>query len=242
MTESNKTVLIIDDDPKMANELSETFERYNAGELRLPTDLEVPQEVIFKPDYCQDPTILFKKVLDIPQQDILVIDRMFGRSPSQNNDKGASVLRPLRDLRVNSIRIIWTAYPDESNLIECMRLGAWDYIPKDKKGKEDRDKKSKEEEPVGAMKRVVLSALRGLQEQERQKQKQAIDQQGCAFVVDHYGKIYPSCKGHFVAFERHDKEWVLEPVAKSHSLYDLYERLSEQDKDVNSLHITLIRE
>lgn len=235
MTENARTVLIIDDDIKMANELVETFERYNTDELRLPADLEISQGIFFKPDYCQDPLVLSKKLQDIPKWDVFVVDRMFGNTTSPKNDKVISILKSLQDLSVNSVKIIWTAFPDENgyNLIECMRLGAWDYIIKDKKD---------EQYNVGAMMQVVLSALRGLRTKEIREQKVITDREGHQFVVDHYAEIFSENKGYFVAFEKLDKTWNQDPIAKSRSLYDLYERIKEQGKDINSLHITLIRE
>lgn len=217
-------VLIIDDDKEMTANLCDAFERYSKGKIILPEEMRHGRQWEFLPECVFLPERMSEPLRARPTWDIIVIDKMFDGEPLS-----IEVLKSLRDLQVDAIRIVWTAYPEERDIIDSMRLGAWDYL--DKKAPRHGD----------TFTDVIVSAIEGLQEKESQLRKAKIDREGHEFVVDHYGEIYPNHKGNFVAFGRDEQgNWNIEPLAKDPSLFGLYRKLGDINHE--EIHITLINE
>ena len=227
----------------MADNLVEAFRQFNKGTLPVPNGLcqigcyyfEV-EAVLIKVDKAKmDEQSLFdvSKRLRRPW-DVYVIDRLFGHSQGDRQKgefKAVYFLESLRDLQVSGLRIVWTAFPDQTgfqNIIDCMRLGAWDYIDKNNPRHGD------------TFTDVVVSAVEGLQQREAWARQATVDQDGHQFVVDNYSEIYPAHKGNYVAFEKGaGGKWSIKPVAKAPSLFELYEILGENR---GAFHITWVRE
>jgi len=219
-------VLIVDDDELMGANLENAFSRFSEPESPPPEGVAA-EGMQFTVHRCQDAEAMSGALRGQPDWDIFVIDRMI---------KGIDILRSplesLRDLQVKGVRIVWTAYPDHENLIQCMRLGAWDYIDKNAPRRQGED----------AMTSVVASAIRGVRERDAWVGKAEVDRAGHQYVVDHYGEIYDKHKGKFVAFEKEEGTLDWRSVADDPSLVGLYLKLQEAGKDRRSLHITLIHE
>ncbi len=220
-------VLIVDDNPDMTKELKEKFEEFNDGKITL--SLELPSNIKweFEVETADSPDTLIKCLHGRPSFDVIVLDRKFS-----GVYLAKSLLHSLNDLQIDCLRIVWTAYPEPEpkNLIECMRLGAWDYLVKTKARYED------------TYVDVIVSTIEGLHEKEVMLNKAKLDKDGHKFIVDNYDDIYSRHKGNFLAFEK-DKEgnWQIEPVAKDQSLFGLYYQLKQGDRDRRDFHITWIQ-
>lgn len=221
-----KRVLIIEDNEEMHRALRDAFDEFNENRLRLPAGIVRPKSIFFETHWCQHPDLISTYLKGTPIWDVFVIDRMFGQEKL-----AVHLLRSLKELQAPGLRIIWTAYAVVENLIDCMRLGAWDYLNKNDPRFGD------------TFMDVVVSAIEGIREMEMQLQKAEIDQNGNKFVVDNYHQIYGMHKGNFVAFAKDDQgNWKIEPVAKDPSLAGLYLKLEDAGKDHTKVHITLIHE
>ena len=151
----------------------------------------------------------------VEQWDVFVIDRKFS-----GDIKDIHLLEALRDLGVQGIRIVWTAFAEEEaqkdrftpNIVQCMRLGAWDYL--NKKGARYGN----------TFTDVIVSALEGLADRLIATHRAEADVQPSRFVTEHFKEIYNEYKAQFVAFARDPAEgW--KPLAAHPSLYGL-QRLS----------------
>jgi len=223
-------VLIVDDNELMGANLENAFSRFSEPEFPPPEGVAA-EGMQFAVQRCHDEEAMSTALRGQPDWDVFVIDRMFN-----DTDLARSMLESLRDLQVKGIRIVWTAFPDgcpnHANLIECMRLGAWDYIDKNAPRRQGED----------AMTSVVASAIRGVRERDAWVGKAEVDRAGHQYVVDHYGEIYDKHKGKFVAFEKEEGTLDWRSVADDPSLVGLYLKLREAGTDRKSVHITLIYE
>ncbi|HPO12135.1 MAG TPA: hypothetical protein PLI09_01715 [Candidatus Hydrogenedentes bacterium] len=222
-------VLIVEDTPKMLANLSDAFERFNRKDIPLPDDVGDVSSYLFEIAKASSYEEL-NEMLKNRDWNVYVIDRSFGGNDQKipENFIETALLLPLRDLQLSGLRIVWTAYPDGGNLIECMRLDAWDYLDKNKP------------QYVSTYIDVVVSALKGLQEKDALIRKGILDRDGHTFVIEHYGEIYAKHKGNFVAFERgQDNKWKLEAVAAAPNLFDLYQKLGTKRP---LCHITWVQE
>jgi chemotaxis response regulator CheB len=221
-------VLVVDDDSTMVADLRDACNRFNGGKLSSwPKGIPKPKDVRLELDVLTDAKKIADKLRGVPEKwDAFVIDDKFGAE-----HLATAILEPLNDLQVPGLRIVSTAYADEAGLdgaIRCMRLGAWDYLNKERARYSD------------AFTDVIVSLFQGRREAELQSQKAKIDQEGHDFVVEHYGDIYKKYKNNFVAFKPGRKPWRI--VAHHPSLYGVYRMLKKDHIDRNSVHITLIQE
>ena len=148
---------------------------------------------------------------------MIVIDRHFFGTGSYKN---IVILEPLRDLQVDAVRIVWTAYPEEKDIIASMGLDAWDYLNKKKPryGNTCTD--------------VIVSAIRGLKWKESELRRAEINRDGSEFVTKHYGEIHSKHKGNFIALEKAaGGDWRIEPVGTDPSLFGLYDKLGGRKRE-----------
>ena len=230
-------VLILDDNAHgLASTLRDTFKKYNDGELyTLPPHVASMSRVRFDVTLKENTEDFVTCLAGTPSWDAYVIDNRFGTVA-----KAISINRPLNDLQAPGLRIVWTGHPDpevtptmprppkHQHIVECMRLGAWDYIIKGEPRYGD------------TCIDVIVSILEGLAEREKNAIRAQVDREGHEFVVQHYGEIYREHRGHFVAFAREGGQWQIKQKAKSPSLYDLYQQIDPAMRD--QLHITFIAE
>jgi CheY-like chemotaxis protein len=217
----------VDDEEPMARNLHDAFRRLGKGELILPDGVCTGHEIALEAEWCQYPSHVGDVLCGNPNWDVFIIDRMFG---GEKKDLVRTLLESLKDLQVKGVRIVWTAYPDQENLIQCMRLGAWDYIDKNMP-------------PYGdAITGVIISAIQGLKQRDAWLEKAEIDDVGHQYVVENYSSIYAEYRGKFVAFEKRPEsaDWLC--AASDHSLVGLYIKLAEAGKNRSSVHITIIHE
>lgn len=225
-----KRVLILDDDKNMVKRLVEFFEKFNKGELKLSDEVTWFSRWRFETNFAADEEGISTALKGLPLVDVIVIDREFAARRCLNLE----ILQTLKDLNQDCVRIIWTAHPELedkphfSEVINCMRLDAWDFIDKS------------ETQYDNTFIDVVVSAIKGLEEKEALVAKERLDREAHEFVVKHYGQIYSEHKGNFMAYERDGQDWKL--VAKNESLFGLYMELESRGKDRKKLHITLIHE
>lgn len=218
------SVLIVDDEEQLVKSLQDALRRLSEKGSALFEGLAKPKSVAFETDWCAEPKDILKYCGGVPTWDFFVIDRMFG-----GEDCASDLLLSLGNLPVQGLRIVWTAYADPRNAVECMRLGAWDYIDKNKPVHGD---------PITD---VIVSVLDSLKDREARLRRAEIEREGHQFVADHYEQIYDAHKESFVAIGKDESgDW--SPVADDPSLFGLYQRLKSAGYELDEVHITLIHE
>jgi DNA-binding NtrC family response regulator len=115
-------VLIVDDTQELAEGLKTRmtqFEAFKGCELAVDilTEWKLAKEIVRATEY-----------------DIVIVDMLMGAS----KDEGLEVLRHL--FTSSAIAIVWTAYPSYENCVQAIRLGAWDYILKERQANDKMDK------------------------------------------------------------------------------------------------------
>ena len=199
---SSLTFLIVDDEKPMTEAMLRAVKAFNKGELLTNEEAKL-RNVRFEPTVAKShPEVSDNLKGKASVWDIMVIDRKF----PEHEDFNCNILIPLRDLGVKALKIIWTGYPDPSNLINCMRLGAWDYIDKNQ---------SRHGNPC---KDVIISALEGLEARRIEAKRAENVRLSSEFIRDNEVEIYKQYRGKFVAFEKDENgNWKLEAVAQSDS-------------------------
>ena len=231
MDETQKvSVLIIDD--QIVDSLLDSFSRFNKGELRLPEGLPDSSTYVFERMGAAVSIAEAEEQLK-EKWDIYIVDRLFPnitngvKDRREEEDRSLFLLQSLKDLDVTGIRIVYTCHPDPENVIECMRLGAWDYIDKN------------DHHPVNSAKKVVISALKGLQAKEMLATRARLLAEGSGYVARNYQALEADHKGKFIALTRLGEEkWQMIPGDEATTLFGLYEILGERRM---SVHIARIR-
>lgn len=232
-SEIKKRVLILDDIKNMTDGLQKTFRQYNTGELEF--EIAPPEgsasRWFFETEVAATRDRVCQSLNGDGPYDAYVIDRRFS-----DEYLNLRILETLRDLQIAGIRIIWTAHKqiegesEGTDMIRCMRLGAWDYLDK----REYRLSNTYED--------VVFSTVEGLLSVQSSIYKERLKQDGNEFVLQYYEDIYECHKGHFLAFIRKDESWIIDPVAKQKTLLGLYLQLKDDNIDNAKVHITQILE
>jgi DNA-binding NarL/FixJ family response regulator len=227
-------VLIIDDDPVIVEQLSDAFKRFNEDRLPIPGGGPPGPHPQFQTDKCHTVENIDQYLHGSPEYGVFIIDKIFKNEKGEKVDKNLLVLKSLKDLQVAGLRIVWTAYTEHFDVVQSMRLGAWDYI----------DKKSVRHEGGDTFTDVIESAVEGLQAHDLERQRARTNIEGQEFLAHNYGKIPATYKGAFAAFGRDpDGKWSLEPLASHPSLCGLYLALEMKGrKDLENIHITFIQE
>ncbi len=197
---SEKRVLIIEDESKMAELLKTRFESHN-------------EKFKFNVDTAEDKNEGLEKIIKNPY-DVIVVDRLLKGVWSE-----FVILKAIADRFPQTVIIIWTAHfsdtspapEDIQSLKECMRLGAWDYIPKFvAEGKET------------TYQQVVHSAVKRLMELENtQKTASALSQEDLRFL---YSELYNKYAGKWVAVR------VREPIISEEHYIQLIDKLDLMKK------------
>jgi ActR/RegA family two-component response regulator len=225
-------VLIIDDDRVMVAQISDAFKRFNENRLPIPGDTPRGPRLKFEVKACYAVEDLDQFLHGLPEYSVFVIDRSFITEPGQKDYQNLHILRSLNDLHVAGLRIVWTAYPELDDAVQCMRLGAWDYL----------DKKSVRHEGGDTFTDVILSAVEGLRAQDLQMQRSRTNIEGQEFFVQHRADICAAYGGNYAAFGRDSNEnWELEPLAFHRTLLGLYLALDKEGpKDLENVYITFV--
>jgi len=192
-----KRVLIIEDDMEMAEPLKTRFESYN-------------ERFKFKVDIAMDRNEGINKLVS-GKYDVIVIDRSL-------NGKWSEWVLLQHQIR-SAITIIWTAYFSDTmptseaikSLKECMRMGAWDYIPK-----------VVIEGKATTCNQVVNSAVERMTELENsRKAASALSQEDLRFL---YSELYKKYAGKWVALRGR------EPIISKEHYIQLIDELDQQKK------------
>lgn len=216
-------VLIIDDKRAAADSLVNAFEGFNQGTLKLPDAIPETLPCVFSETEVLS-IAEAKEVLD-ECYDVYVFDRLLPSGALLDGgdvDMSTGFLLPLLDLSAKGLRIVYTAYPDPQNLIQCMRLGAWDYIDKN------------DHHPVNSVKKVVISVLLGLQAKEMETVRANLNAEGGGYIARNYRNLQAKHKGKFIALTRRGEEdWEMLPGDEATTLFGLYEILGERRMSVH---------
>lgn len=235
-------VLIIDDEPGMARNLMDAFRRFDPKEIRsrfsehkrqIAPGVErlLSQNCKFLPHCIESVERIGSGLLGLLHEwDVFVIDRNFG-----GNYRDLFMLESLRDLGTSAVRIVWTAFGDKPaahdavtpNIIQCMRLGAWDYIDK------------RESRFGNTMTDVVISAVEGLARREQEDRRALINVKASQCLAQDE-KLRQQYAGQFVAFiEETPGSW--RALVSSPSLYGLYGANEVRERDRSDLFITMFQ-
>ena len=202
----------------MAMNLKNAFDRL--GELHLPQGVTKPTDLKFETTICPTHELLDKYLKMWHAWDVFVIDCRFGEGRYS-----IPILESLRDLRQGGVKIVWTAYTEDQERIECMRLGAWSYI--------DKTAPMHENTFVD----VVVEVLGGIRRNLITAQKMRLNAEGCDYIGRHYDKLCALHRDKFVAFEHRDKQWRV--MGEADTLCGLYVGL--QGSDRNGIFIALFK-
>jgi hypothetical protein len=218
---SRKRVLIIDDEAIGSN-LKDAFDRLNKGKLPLPVNFAKPGDVEFEAHICPRPDLVNDRLKDPLGWDIFVIDCKFA-----GGRYAIPILESLLDIREQGLKIVWTAYPEEQEKTECMRLGAWSYLDKRMPtyGNTCID--------------IIVEVLEGMRRSPIASEKMRLNNDGCEYVSKHYDELYAQYGGKYVAFERSGEQWTV--IGEEETLYSLYVGLKGAGKDRNKVFITLLK-
>lgn len=237
-------MLVIDDNGTMAQELMNACARLNADTLPLPEQVRlVGTRYRIECEWCAtvaEAELRYESFAGA--SDVFVIDRKFDaeQGKAKGDDiKDLCVLATLRDMGLLGIRIVWTAWPREPssdhpeipNIVQCMRLGAWDYLDKNsaRHGNTYTD--------------VIVSAIEGIEHQRKLQRRAETDRDGSRYVSAHFAGIQAKYKGNYVAFRRSPEkadEWVASDF--NPSLWGLYRGLHAKAIERDQVYVTRIAE
>jgi len=221
-------VLIIED--QIGEQFLDAFGRLNEDRLPIPDGLSRPKDVTFKTILCRHPKELDRYLRGTPDWDAFIIDKRFIDGDREPQHLAQKVLESLRDLGVAGLRIICTAYPEPEDAVQCMRLGAWDYIDKTNP------------RHGSAIIDVAVSLLEGLRSIEKAALRTQTDQKGRQFIAENFDRLSQKYKGQFVAVGKSGGSEDWDVVAADESLFGVYVKLDKAGVDRQSAHFTLIRE
>ena len=238
-------VLVIDDDTTMTEELAATVAMYNEGTLPIPQSVSV----LVQSAKCRFHIEVAGKVEEAEEKlleggsewDIFVIDRKFDNTASGGYEwKDLYILEALRDLAAPGLRIVWTAHPNVAaagdpddvshlqipNVIQCMRLGTWDYL--DKKRPRYRS----------TFTDVIVSMIEGLCANELLRARMLVDMEGSRFVREHFASLAIQFSGSYVAFVNVTPgQWRV--LASDRSLVALYRKIAGSGQARAETHVAL---
>jgi FixJ family two-component response regulator len=125
-----KTVLIVDDEQRMCEELKDRFYDCNK-KAECPYEFEV--DVALSATECIEKIRAKSAGDDKPPYDVIVLDIRMEEETS--GLETAFVFQLYQQLGwAEPIRIIFTGWPDYQQCVAAMRYGAWDYIRKEDVG------------------------------------------------------------------------------------------------------------
>lgn len=218
-----KTALVMDDDESIANAIQDAFKAFAEGHILSECVPKIAHRYKIDVECATNAKFISDRLRNFSKYDVFIIDKRF-----VDKDHTIEILSALQDLHVNSLRIVYTAYGNELDMKECMRLGAWDYIDKGQDSK-------------ATILDVVNSTILGLYEQSKSTSKRKLDIEAHKYIKEHAKEIVQQYRGEFLAFKQTKPEtntW--QCIANNDSLFGLYTKLSSINVDRDLLHITHI--
>jgi len=221
-----KRVLICEDNEDHIKELIDSFDLYNKNPQRDFNFDVTPAATI---DEISD------NLKGYSDWDVVIIDRKFSeRDPSGSQFWEKHILTALNDLKSNTVRIIFTAHPVETeqyqnqDLIESMQLGAWDYINKNY----DRTKEG------DSYNDVVDSSINGLNVKRENARREILSIEACLWIREHSQNLMDKYSGQFVPIlKKGEGVWEIIEKAADPSLFQVYKKLKDIYMEKEPIHI-----
>jgi len=227
-----KKVLICEDKEEHIKELMDSFNEYHKEPSR-------------KYDFVITPAKTIQEVSEHlkghPDWDVVVIDREFPERDSQDSQFWEKhILKPLFELFSDAIRIIFTANSGANdqylnqNLIEAMRMGAWDYI----------DKNIPRDKSLGdSYEDLVVSVVKGLIEKEKEEKHKILSDEAFYWIKNHSQELYEKYQGNFVGLiKKGEDTWECKEEFTNESLFNLIASLEEKEIPYDKVHIFWVEE